>query len=65
MGDALPSFEEYSSSLSKRANLPRTPEGGKNTIATQAPGGLDFEILRQAIEERNADTLVGFHSEEA
>ena len=37
----------------------------ENTIATQAPGGLDFEILRQAIEERNADTLIGFYSDEA
>ena len=27
--------------------------------------GLDFEILRQAIEERNADTLIGFYSDEA
>jgi nuclear transport factor 2 (NTF2) superfamily protein len=34
-------------------------------MATQAPGGLDFEILRRAIEERDADTLVGFYAEDA
>jgi hypothetical protein len=26
-------------------------------VATQAPGGLDFETLRRAIEERDAETL--------
>ena len=36
-----------------------------NTIATQASGSLDFETLRQAIEERNTDTLIGFYSDEA
>ena len=34
-------------------------------MATQAPGGLDFETLRRAIEERDADTLVGFYAEDA
>jgi hypothetical protein len=34
-------------------------------MATQAPGGLDFEALRRAIEGRDADTLVGFYAEEA
>ena len=28
-------------------------------MAAQAAGGLDFEALRQAIEGRDADTLVG------
>jgi ketosteroid isomerase-like protein len=41
--------------------------GGRkeNTMATQAPGGLDFETLRRAIEERDAETLVGFYAEDA
>ena len=34
-------------------------------MATQAPGGLDFETLRRAIEERDAETLVGFYAEDA
>jgi hypothetical protein len=29
-------------------------------MATQAPGGLDFEAMRQAIEGRDAETLAGF-----
>jgi len=34
-------------------------------MATQAPGGLDFEALRRAIEERDAETLVGFYADDA
>ena len=34
-------------------------------MATQAPGGLDFEALRRAIEGRDAEALVGFYAEEA
>ncbi len=34
-------------------------------MATQAPGGLDFETLRQAIEGRDAETLLDFYAEDA
>jgi nuclear transport factor 2 (NTF2) superfamily protein len=34
-------------------------------MATQAPGGLDFEALRLAIEERDAETLLGFCADDA
>jgi hypothetical protein len=34
-------------------------------MAAQAPGGLDFETLRRAIEERDAETLVGFYADDA
>ena len=34
-------------------------------MATQAPGGLDFETLRRAIEERDAETLIGLYAEDA
>jgi len=34
-------------------------------MANQAPGTLDFEALRRAIEERDADTLVGFYAQDA
>jgi hypothetical protein len=34
-------------------------------MATQAPGGLDFQTLRRAIEERDAETLVGFYADDA
>ena len=34
-------------------------------MATQAPGGLDFEALRRAIEERDAETLLGFYADDA
>ena len=34
-------------------------------MATQAPGGLDFETLRRAIEERDAETLIGFYADDA
>ena len=37
----------------------------EDDIATHAPGGLDFETLRRAIEERDADTLVGFYADDA
>ena len=34
-------------------------------MSTRAPGGLDFETLRRAIEGRDADTLVGFYADDA
>ncbi len=34
-------------------------------MAAQASGGLDFEALRRAIEERDADTLAGFYADDA
>jgi hypothetical protein len=34
-------------------------------MAAQAPGGLDFETLRRAIEGRDAETLVGFYADDA
>ena len=34
-------------------------------MAAQAPSGLDFETLRRAIEERDAETLVGFYADDA
>ncbi len=34
-------------------------------MATQSPGGLDFEVLRQAIEGRDAEALVGFYADDA
>ena len=34
-------------------------------MATKAPGGLDFETLRRAIEERDAETLIGFYADDA
>jgi hypothetical protein len=34
-------------------------------MATQAPCGLDFEALRRAIEERDAETLIGFYADDA
>jgi nuclear transport factor 2 (NTF2) superfamily protein len=34
-------------------------------MATQASGGLDFETLRRAIEERDAETLIGFYADDA
>ena len=34
-------------------------------MATQAPDGLDFEALRRAIEERDAETLIGFYAADA
>ena len=34
-------------------------------MATRAPGSLDFEALRQAIEGRDADALVSFYSDDA
>ena len=34
-------------------------------MATQTSRGLDFESLRQAIEGRDAETLVGFYAEDA
>ena len=34
-------------------------------MATQTSGGLEFETLRQAIEGRDAETLVGFYAEDA
>jgi len=34
-------------------------------VATQASGGLDFETLRRAIEESDAETLIGFYADDA
>lgn len=34
-------------------------------MATQTTGGLDFEVLRRAIEGRDADTLAGLYAEDA
>jgi nuclear transport factor 2 (NTF2) superfamily protein len=34
-------------------------------MATQSPGGLDFETLRRAIEGRDVETLVGFYADDA
>ena len=34
-------------------------------MATQAPDGLDFEAMRRAIEERDAETLIGFYADDA
>jgi hypothetical protein len=41
--------------------------GGRkeDAMTTQAPGGLDFEVLRQAIEGRDAGTLVGLYADDA
>jgi hypothetical protein len=37
----------------------------EDVMATQAPSGLDFEAMRGAIEERDADTLAGFYADAA
>jgi hypothetical protein len=37
----------------------------EDVMATQAPSGLDFEAMRRAIEERDADTLAGFYADDA
>ena len=34
-------------------------------MTTQAPGGLDFEAMRRAIEELDADALVGLYADDA
>jgi hypothetical protein len=34
-------------------------------MATRVPGGLDFETLRRAIEERDTETVVGFYANDA
>ena len=34
-------------------------------MATQSTGALDFEVLRRAIEGRDAETLVGFYADDA
>ena len=34
-------------------------------MATQASGGLNFEALRQAIEDRDAETLIAFYADDA
>lgn len=41
--------------------------GGRKegAMATQSPGGLDFEALRQAIERRDAEALAGFYADDA
>jgi hypothetical protein len=37
----------------------------EDAMATQTTGGLDFEVLRRAIEARDADTLLGFYADDA
>jgi ketosteroid isomerase-like protein len=41
--------------------------GGRKeaAMATQTTGGLDFEVLRRAIEGRDADTLAGLYADDA
>jgi hypothetical protein len=34
-------------------------------VSTQAPGNLDFEALRRAIEERDTETVIGFYADDA
>ena len=34
-------------------------------MATQAPGGFNFEVLRRAIEGRDAQSLVGLYADDA
>ncbi|MDQ3912516.1 MAG: nuclear transport factor 2 family protein [Actinomycetota bacterium] len=34
-------------------------------MTTRAPGGLDIEALRRAIEESDAETLIGFYADDA
>jgi SnoaL-like domain len=34
-------------------------------VATQARGSLDIETLRRAIEESDAETLIGFYADDA
>ena len=51
---------------SGEANSPMTlGERKEEAMATQTSRGLDFESLRQAIEGRDAETLVGFYAEDA
>jgi hypothetical protein len=40
-------------------------DGEEYTVAAQDPGSLDFETLRRAIEDRDAETLIGFYAEDA
>jgi len=63
MADALPPFGEYSISLLKGVTYQGLRR--ENIIATQASRGPDFGTLRRAIEERDADTLTGFYSDDA
>jgi ketosteroid isomerase-like protein len=37
----------------------------EQAMATQAPEGFDFEVLRRAIEGRDAETLLGFYADDA
>src|SRR5215210_3611419 len=46
-----------------RSRLRRREEGA--AMATQTLGGLDFEVLRRAIEDRDAETLVGLYADDA
>jgi nuclear transport factor 2 (NTF2) superfamily protein len=43
----------------------RVGERKEGTMTTQAHGGLDFEVLRRAIEGRDAETLAGFYADDA
>jgi hypothetical protein len=65
MGDALPSFEEYSSSPLMRVNLPKPLDGRESILVSQTPRSLDFEALRQAVEKRDAYTLLGLYAVDA
>jgi hypothetical protein len=65
MGDALPSFEEYSSSPLMRVNLPKPLDGRGSILVSQTPRSLDFEALRQAVEKRDAYTLLGLYAVDA
>ena len=40
-------------------------ERKERTMTMQVSGGLNFETLRRAIEERDADTLVGLYADDA
>src|SRR5215210_6286466 len=46
-----------------RSRLRRREEGA--AMSTQTLGELDFEVLRRAIEDRDAETLVGLYADDA
>src|SRR5918998_718117 len=49
----------------KPADACRVGGRKEDAMTTQASGGLDFEVLRQAIEGRDAETLVGLYADDA
>jgi hypothetical protein len=49
----------------KPADMQRVGGRKENAVATQTPGVLDFEVLRRAIEERDAQTLIDFYADDA